>query len=192
MLDAEPSATQQPREAVADARVLTERQVIRVATVLVVTLDAALDLEPELLVELQCVVVGRPGVTGDGPVVLGDPGDEAFAEALVTVRLVDGQKQNVAVAPDGREPYEVIISAPIDVEVDRRTTVRVLKETPPLSEDPVLTANPLFELPGLVDEVCLARIHGPPLDVDAHCRTILAGAIIIPPAGAGHNAFTDR
>src|SRR6056297_3087410 len=75
-----------------------EFEIVGIAAVLVVILDAAGDLEAEVFVKLQGVLVRRPGVTRHRPVVGSDRRDESFPDAASLAVGVDAEEEDVAVA----------------------------------------------------------------------------------------------
>jgi hypothetical protein len=101
-------------------------------------------------------------------VILGYVRDEPLAESLAAIVVLDREEQNVAVASHRREADKLFLPAAVEVEIDCRATVGVLEEAPALSEDAVVLANGLLEVPGDLDVAVLARAHLTPLHVNAH------------------------
>ena len=161
-------ATEQRPQFVPD-RAVAERQVVGVATVLVVAVDAPSDVEAEVLVEPNCVLIRGAGVTGDVREFVGDASDEALAEAVAAVIRCDGEKQDVAVVSNGGEADQ-LFSGPVDVDEHLRASVGVVEEAASLSEYAVGLADQLLEFPGGVRVVVAPPVDDVGFDVDAHWR----------------------
>jgi hypothetical protein len=161
------STSEKAAEFLPDALAFPELEVVGVTAVLVVVPDVAFDLEPEGLIEVERVAVGRPRVACHRGVVLCDPGDEPFPEPLSPVIVVDGEKEDVSVAADGGEPDEPVVG-PVDVQVTLRAAIGAGKEVLALSENPLGAPDALLELPDSFHVVVAPRPDLLALDVDTH------------------------
>src|SRR5699024_7171229 len=126
-----------------------------------------------MFVEADGVLIARAGVTAHGAVLVGDGGDEALAEPLATMGHIDGQKEHVAVAADGRETDELLIAR--EDEMDGRSAVGVGEEAAALFEHPLLTADALFQLPRGVEMLVTAGPDDAIRDIDTHRQALRVG-----------------
>lgn len=136
-----------------------------VTVVLVVVLDPADDLEAEMLVKSEGVLVRRPGVAGDGAVLVGDQFDETLAETLSSVFGIDRQKEEIAVPARSRKSDETIVD---EQEMDRGTPIGIGKETAALPEHVLANADILLQPPSRLDVRILTRSDDLQIDVDTH------------------------
>jgi len=81
----------------------------------------------------------------------------------------DGEKEDVPVPSDGREPREVLLVAVDDDDADVRATVGVGEKALPLFEDALLFPDELFEFPGVLQVLVVSGTRFPHIDVYAHC-----------------------
>lgn len=147
----------------------------------------ALDLEADVFVEADGVLIARAGVTAHGAVLVGDGGDEALAEPLATMGHVDGQKEHVAVAADGREANELLLTG--EDEIDGRSAIGVGEEAAALFEHPLLAADALFQLPRGVEMLVIAGLDDTIRDIDTHRRALRVGNYNSTARNRRHNAF---
>ncbi len=122
-----------------------------------------------MLVKAQRVLVARPRVAGNRIVVLRDQSDESLADALAAKLGRDGEKEDVAVASNRREPHQSLVApVPAQQEINRRAPVGVGEKALSLFEHVLFVADALFELPRRLGVAVVAGASDFGIDVDAH------------------------
>ncbi len=145
--------------------VFTEFQIVRVTTVLIVAIDSALHLEPEMFIESECPFICRPGVTGDRSMIVRNLGYESLPVASTPASWGHREKENVSVSPDRGEGNERVV---FDEELAFGSPICVGKEPASLLQNVVLPSNPLFQFPRIRDVTGVPWWVNQCLSRDAH------------------------
>lgn len=146
---------------------IAEPEIIGIATVLVIAIDAPNDFETETLVEAERSVVRYACVARDCLVFVGDSTDELAPESHALIVQVYRQKEQISPIARTRESDELGSVGRVD-DVRLRLSICVEEEAASLLEDAHLTADVFLEFPGGFDVCVVTGRNHRGIDADAH------------------------